>query len=83
MTFGRFFEEFAVGEVIKHWPGRTISETDIRELGELVSGSATGRTSDDSVTLFKSVGHAVQDVSVAAAIVSSAKTLGIGRYVDL
>ncbi|NQW19599.1 MAG: MaoC family dehydratase, partial [Chloroflexi bacterium] len=28
MSYGRFFEDFEVGEVIKHWPGRTISETD-------------------------------------------------------
>ena len=28
MTFGRSFEEFTVGEVVKHWPGRTISESD-------------------------------------------------------
>jgi acyl dehydratase len=28
MAYGRYFEEFAVGEVIKHWPGRTITETD-------------------------------------------------------
>ena len=28
MNYGRHFEEFEVGEVIKHWPGRTISETD-------------------------------------------------------
>lgn len=28
MGFGRYFEEFRVGEVIKHWPGRTITEAD-------------------------------------------------------
>jgi acyl dehydratase len=28
MAFGRYFEEFTVGEVIKHWPGRTITEFD-------------------------------------------------------
>ena len=28
MPYGRYFEEFTVGEVIKHWPGRTISEAD-------------------------------------------------------
>ncbi len=28
MTFGRFFEEFTVGQVFRHWPGRTISEAD-------------------------------------------------------
>jgi acyl dehydratase len=28
MGFGRYYEEFTVGEVIKHWPGRTITEFD-------------------------------------------------------
>ena len=26
--FGRYFEEFRVGDVYKHWPGRTITESD-------------------------------------------------------
>ena len=26
--FGRYFEEFNVGDVYKHWPGRTITEMD-------------------------------------------------------
>jgi acyl dehydratase len=26
--YGRYFEEFTVGEVIRHWPGRTIIEAD-------------------------------------------------------
>ena len=28
MDIGRFFEDFTVGEVIKHWPGRTIRDFD-------------------------------------------------------
>ena len=28
MGYGRFFEDFTVGEVIRHWPGRTITEAD-------------------------------------------------------
>lgn len=28
MQFGRYYEEFDVGAVYKHWPGRTISEAD-------------------------------------------------------
>ena len=28
MDVGRFFEDFTVGEVIKHWPGRTIRDFD-------------------------------------------------------
>lgn len=27
-TFGRHYEEFAIGDAYEHWPGRTISETD-------------------------------------------------------
>jgi len=28
MGFGRYFEEFNVGDVYEHWPGRTITEMD-------------------------------------------------------
>ncbi|HLW76312.1 MAG TPA: MaoC family dehydratase [Bryobacteraceae bacterium] len=28
MSYGRFFEEFKIGDVYKHWPGRTITEHD-------------------------------------------------------
>ncbi|MHA2181821.1 MAG: MaoC family dehydratase [Promethearchaeota archaeon] len=27
-NFGRFFEDFEVGSIIKHWPGKTITEYD-------------------------------------------------------
>ena len=28
MSYGRYFEEFEVGQNFKHWPGRTITEAD-------------------------------------------------------
>ena len=28
MSYGRYFEEFSVGQLFKHWPGRTIGEAD-------------------------------------------------------
>ena len=28
MSFGRYFEEFEIGQVFRHWPGRTITEFD-------------------------------------------------------
>jgi acyl dehydratase len=28
MAFGRYYEEFSVGQVFEHWPGRTITEFD-------------------------------------------------------
>ena len=28
MSFGRYYEDFTIGEVYQHWPGRTIAEYD-------------------------------------------------------
>lgn len=54
-----------------------------RELGQLVVGEVPGRTSDDEVTLFKTVGNAVQDVTVARRAVSLARERGVGQDVSI
>ncbi len=51
------------------------------ELGEVVSGLRAGRESDEEVTLFKSVGLAVQDVAAAARILANAQRMGLGTKV--
>jgi ornithine cyclodeaminase len=53
------------------------------EIGEIVSGKKPGRRSEDEVTLFKSVGNAVQDVSVGARVLKEAREKGLGVVVDL
>jgi ornithine cyclodeaminase len=53
------------------------------EIGEIVEGAKPGRSSDSQVTLFKSVGNAVQDVSVGARILEEAKRKGLGTVVEL
>jgi ornithine cyclodeaminase len=53
------------------------------ELGELVNGSARGRTSSGQLTLYKSVGVAVQDVAAAALVLAAAREAGLGLEVDL
>jgi ornithine cyclodeaminase/alanine dehydrogenase-like protein (mu-crystallin family) len=53
------------------------------ELGELVSGARPGRTSQEELTLYKSVGVAVQDAAAAALVLSAARERGMGREVDL
>src|SRR5262249_15782559 len=37
--------------------------SDVRELGELVTGTAKGRTSPSDITLFKSLGIALEDLA--------------------
>ncbi len=54
-----------------------------RELGMVVAGTIPGRTSDEQVTLFKSVGNAVQDVTVGKRAVDRALAGGVGTVVDL
>ena len=53
------------------------------ELGELVVGNKPGRTSDDQLTLYKSVGIAAQDVAAAAMVQRAARARGAGTTVDL
>ncbi|MEE4165589.1 MAG: hypothetical protein V2I35_06285 [Desulfocapsaceae bacterium] len=53
------------------------------EIGEVAAGTVAGRRSDDEVTLFKSVGVAVQDLAAAAAILRRAEELDIGTVVEL
>jgi len=48
-----------------------------------VNGEATGRTSQEEITFFKSVGNAVQDVVVAKRAVERARETGVGIDIDL
>lgn len=54
-----------------------------RELGMIATGTAPARSSKEEVTLFKSVGNAVQDVVVARRAVDRARIEGIGTTVEL
>lgn len=49
------------------------------DLGEVVVGNKPGRTGDDEITLFKSVGLAIQDVATAALVYRKALAAGIGQ----
>jgi ornithine cyclodeaminase len=52
-------------------------------IGEVLLGRTPGRRSPEEVTLFKSVGVAVQDVAAAVRAVDQALRLGLGRRIDL
>jgi ornithine cyclodeaminase len=53
------------------------------ELGELVAGAKPGRTSPDQITLYKSVGVAVQDAAAAALVLAAAREQSVGREIEL
>ena len=55
----------------------------VAEIGDVVLGRVPGRTASDEITFFKSVGNAVQDLSVAARVLEAAEREGLGLLVDL
>lgn len=52
------------------------------EIGELLLGSAGGRASDDEITLFKSLGLAIEDLAAAAFVYETARREGGGTWVE-
>src|SRR5581483_8799343 len=48
------------------------------ELGEIASGQRPGRESSDDIFIFKSVGNALQDLTLAARAYDRARELGVG-----
>jgi len=53
------------------------------EIGELVAGTRPGRTSPEQITLYKSVGVAVQDAAAAALVLARAREAGAGTRVEI
>jgi ornithine cyclodeaminase len=53
------------------------------EIGELLIGSAPGRGSDGELTVFKSLGLAVEDLAAAEHVVRRAEAEGVGQVVSL
>jgi ornithine cyclodeaminase len=61
----------------------SVDAATVREIGDVVARSASGRTSPDEVTLYKSVGVAAQDAAAAALVLADATRRGVGREVEL
>lgn len=72
------------GDLILPIQDGTITPDDIyAELGEILAGDVPGRTDEEQITLFKSVGLAVQDAVAARAALQGAVALGLGTTVSL
>lgn len=53
------------------------------ELGEIVTGRKAGRFSNDEITLWKSVGLAMQDAATAKLAYQNAQNMNVGREIKL
>jgi alanine dehydrogenase len=53
------------------------------EIGEIISGTRPGRTSPEQITLYKSVGVAVQDAVAAHLVLTAARARNVGLEIEL
>jgi len=53
------------------------------EMGEVLLGKRPGRRSNDEITVYKSMGHAVEDLAAASLVYKEAKASGAGARVEL
>ena len=68
------------------WPirdGRITAAHVHAELGELVAGARPGRADERQITLYKSVGVAVEDAAATALVLRRARERGVGLRVEL
>jgi len=54
----------------------------VGEIGEVLAGTMAGRTSARDITLFKSLGMAVEDVATAHYVYTRARERGVGQEID-
>jgi ornithine cyclodeaminase/alanine dehydrogenase len=73
-VFGEAGDAFAAKDVV--------ARKGVRELSELVSGAAPGRTDPGEITLFKSVGTGIQDIALAAMIFERAQDRNVGTKLE-
>lgn len=72
------------GDLIQPMNQGLISRNHIHaEIGEIAAGKKMGRTSDTEITIFKTVGNAVQDLAAAARVLETALELQLGIEVKL
>ncbi len=70
---GDFVQAFEEGSI--HW-------ADIHELGQVIVGRFTGRAHPQDVTMFKSLGIALEDIAVASRVYTKALETGAGKTID-
>jgi ornithine cyclodeaminase/alanine dehydrogenase-like protein (mu-crystallin family) len=70
---GDFVQALEEGSI--HW-------ADVHELGQVIVGRYTGRAHPQDVTLFKSLGIAIEDIAVAARVYAKAQAAGVGRMIE-
>lgn len=61
-----------------------VTESDIAgEIGSVIVGEVTGRTSDEEITIYDTTGIALLDLITAKVAIDSAKEKGLGTFIEI
>jgi ornithine cyclodeaminase/alanine dehydrogenase-like protein (mu-crystallin family) len=71
--------QIEAGDLIAAARQGVLAWQDVVELGQVVAGIAQGRPDDQSITLFESLGVAIEDVAVARRVYQKGLALGVGE----
>ncbi|MGH2376260.1 MAG: ornithine cyclodeaminase family protein [bacterium] len=72
------------GDVLLAMREGAITEAHIRgEIGEVLAGAVQARRNAEEITLFKSLGMAVEDVATARWVYERAKAAGLGQHIEM
>ncbi len=71
------------GDLAAPVAGKLLKWDDVHEIGSVVAGKVKGRQRAKDVTLFKSLGLAIEDVAVGALVYERARNEGMGTQVSL
>jgi ornithine cyclodeaminase/alanine dehydrogenase-like protein (mu-crystallin family) len=70
------------GDFVQALEDGSIQWSDVHELGHVIIGRYTGRAHPQDITLFKSLGIAVEDIAAAGQVYRAALEQGIGRSIE-
>jgi ornithine cyclodeaminase/alanine dehydrogenase-like protein (mu-crystallin family) len=65
------------GEIAHAVKAGALDHADVTDLGAVLAGDASGRNSDDEITIFDSTGLAIQDLAIALAALERAGELDL------
>ena len=80
---GKVFVEFEPQSRIEGDIQQMPADFPVVELWQALNGQTTGRDNDEQVTIFDSVGFALEDFSMLTYVHAISKQYGIGRSIDL
>ncbi|HYY48436.1 MAG TPA: ornithine cyclodeaminase family protein [Thermoplasmata archaeon] len=75
--------ELEAGDLVRPIQAQILGWDHVHELSEVVAGKIRGRSADDDITLFKSLGIGIEDIAAGALVYERARERKIGQALPM